>query len=87
MTPTYYPQEQLVRGFGYGHGDDMALYTFRWKDGQLDSLEYIEPPFENALDTPHIVRSYWVEGERLVTLLDSVPAVYRTIEDAYWIGY
>lgn len=87
LNPTFYPEDQLIRGFGYGHGDDMDLYTYHWNAYDLDTLELIEPPKYNRLDTSSIVRLYWNNGVQEISVLDSVPIVYRTIKGGDWIMY
>lgn len=76
LNPTFYPEEGLIRGFGYGYIEEVDWWTYRWNSYQLDTVEIIEQPYGEHKDSLPIVRYYWENGMRKRAIIESVPSVY-----------
>lgn len=91
LNPTFYPEEGIIRGIDYGFPEEVALYTLKWENYQLEDLEWIAPEWRGGLGGGPIYQTRYVttaQGrDTLHTQIDSVPAAYRVIKDADVIGY
>lgn len=94
INPTFYPKEQCIRHFTYGHAGegDFEFYTYQLDDFQLDTVEHIAPYVDKALypeaTGTSLLYTRWVDGEKKAPMLiDHVPQAYHVLNDAaYWRG-
>lgn len=78
-NPTFYPQERVVRGVGYGYPGQVRLYKNAWINKALVNIESIAP---NPNDY-HIFYRYNAQ-DQLIATLPALPAEYAKIYGIDW---
>ncbi|MDO4880693.1 MAG: hypothetical protein Q3983_05385 [Capnocytophaga sp.] len=85
MNPTFFPEEQVIRGVDYGHPGEVGLYTYRWKGEEVDTLEYIYPDYTTRGKT--FIKTgkscYYPTKEEGIPL-KKLPEEYKKINGLYW---
>lgn len=88
INPTFSPKEKIIRGVCYGHPGETEMYKYKWKDEQIDTLEYVSyEKNEKGIKTGKIIISAGrPHGDKFKKLkvLNSIPAEYRKIDGYDW---
>jgi hypothetical protein len=43
INPSFFPDEKVIRGLGYGHPGEAHLYKYMWNGLSIDTVEFIYP--------------------------------------------
>jgi hypothetical protein len=90
INPTFSGREGIIRGVCYGHLGETELYKFRWKNYDIDTVEYIA--FERTDDGNRtgkvIISNHYPEHQnyKIIRTAPSVPAEYLKIEGFDWFA-
>lgn len=79
MNPSFDEKKGLVRGFGYGHPEDIGLYKERWNGYQLVPVEYI---YRDENNPKILLREDGISSK--VTQLKTLPKEYLEFD---WFNY
>lgn len=79
MNPSFDEKRGLVRGFGYGHPEDIGLYKERWNGYQLEPVEYI---YRDENNPKILLRKDGISSK--VTQLKTLPKEYLKFD---WFNY
>ncbi|UKN00731.1 hypothetical protein K6119_13420 [Paracrocinitomix mangrovi] len=52
INPVFYPGKKLIRGMGYGYGP--SLYTKKWNQDSLETVEYFYHNLDDSIDAQYI---------------------------------
>lgn len=87
LNPTFFPEEQLIRGVCYGQPGMTPLYKKKWKGEAVEDVEYVFFEMDTAyVKTGKIVRAdapSVAEAKRL-EYLDEIPKEYEGIFGFDW---
>lgn len=87
INPTFYPEEKIVRGIGYGHSGEVPIYKMKWSGNKLDTVEYIYP-FPEKKGKFLITNKFEIYPERKKPpkgqIIYSLPEEYKNIESIEW---
>jgi hypothetical protein len=78
-NPTFYPQERVVRGVGYGYPGQVRLYKSLWVNKNLIDIETIAP---NPQDYNIFYR--YNAQDQLIATLPALPNEYANIYGISW---
>lgn len=84
LNPTYFPKEKLIRGLGYAHPGETELYTYKWNNFVIDTLEYIYPSIEKKGLYLKTTRKLVNTKEEDIITIKNVPKAYRSIKYYHW---
>ena len=79
MNPSFDEKKGLVRGFGYGHPEEISLYKERWNGYQLVPVEYI---YRDENNPKILLREDGVSSK--ITQLRTLPKEYLEFD---WFNY
>ncbi len=74
-NPVFFPKEKIIRGRTYGR--DAPYYKFKWRDLELDTIEYIHVP-QTEKSTQYI-RSRSEDGTEKGEKLKALPREYERL--------
>lgn len=90
INPTFSGRERVIRGVCYGHLGETELYKFKWRNYEVDTVEYIAfERTETGERTGKVIASNYYPEHKNYRILRTVPAVpkeYLTIEGFDWFA-
>jgi hypothetical protein len=84
INPVFYPKSHLIRGLGYGHLQEVEVYTYQWKGAAIDTIEYIYPWLGHRGKFIKTVQEVGRASPEDGVVLHRFPEAYRDVRGVIW---
>jgi hypothetical protein len=84
VNPTFYAEEKIIRGVGYGHPGEVGLYKYEWIGYEVKPIEYIYPDPLIKGQFIRTIKETYEPTEKDGVVLKIIPDEYKNIISFDW---